>query len=196
MKSSISNEYHQGPDEALTLKSSESSIQVPNFMIPALRSDHAGEAGAVEIYRGILALTQDESVREFARQHLATERRHLAQIEAILPVGQQTHLLVLCRWAGWLTGALPALFGTSAVHRTIDAVETFVDEHYHEQIEQLSEYSEYVELREMLEGCRQDEIAHRDDARKHLGQPSWIGGLWTWLVTQGSHAGVNLVLRF
>ncbi len=32
-----------------------------------IRSDHAGETGAVMIYRGILAASRDPAVREFAR---------------------------------------------------------------------------------------------------------------------------------
>ena len=49
-----------------------------------LRSDHAGEAGAVQIYRGILAVSRNEVVRAFARQHMATEQRHLAFFEGWL----------------------------------------------------------------------------------------------------------------
>ena len=33
-------------------------------------SDHAGEAGAVMIYRGILKLTKDPEIAEFAKNHL------------------------------------------------------------------------------------------------------------------------------
>ena len=164
-------------------------------MIAALRSDHAGEAGAVEIYRGILALTRDTEVREFAHHHLATEERHLDMITAILPAEQRTRLLPLCRWAGWITGALPALFGARAVFLTIDAVETFVDKHYYEQIVALGDDPAQRPLRALLEACREDEIAHRDDARSRSGGAGWIGRVWAWLVTQGSDVGVKLVMR-
>ena len=39
-----------------------------------LRSDHAGETGAVAIYRGILAITRNPELRTFAEHHLATEQ--------------------------------------------------------------------------------------------------------------------------
>ena len=99
-------------------------------MLPALRSDHAGETGAVYIYRGILAVTRAPEVRAFARHHLATEQRHLEMMTQLLPREQHSRLLPLWRVAGWLTGMLPALFGPLAVYRTIDAVESFVDRHY------------------------------------------------------------------
>jgi len=37
-----------------------------------LRSDHAGETGAVDIYMGMLAIRRDKQLREFALTHLNT----------------------------------------------------------------------------------------------------------------------------
>ena len=99
-----------------------------------LRTDHAGEAGAVMIYRGILAVTRDPQVREFAQHHLQTEARHLELIEAVVPPAGRSRLLPLWRVAGWLTGALPACCGAKAVYATIESVETFVDQHYAAQL--------------------------------------------------------------
>ena len=99
----------------------------PDWLTAELRSDHAGEFGAVRIYRGILAVTRDPALRAFAERHGETEQSHLDLIETLLPVAQRSRLLPLWRLAAWLTGALPALFGTGAVYATIDAVETFVD---------------------------------------------------------------------
>ena len=139
-----------------------------------LRTDHAGEAGAVMIYRGILAVSRDPQVREFAQHHLQTEARHLELIEAIVPPAGRSHLLPLWRVAGWLTGALPACFGAKAVYATIESVETFVDQHYAAQlrlIDALSDESPRPQpdglsnLRALLADCQQDELAHRDDAR-------------------------------
>ena len=98
-----------------------------------LRSDHAGETGAVYIYKGIVAVAQwrdDVEMLTFAKAHGATEADHLSQIEHWLPMAQRSLLLGPWRLAGWLTGALPALFGRRAVFGTIAAVETFVDHHY------------------------------------------------------------------
>jgi hypothetical protein len=76
-----------------------------------LRTDHAGEAGAVMIYRGVLAVARDDTLRAFAQHHLETESRHLALIEEVVPPSGRSRLLPLWRVAGWLTGALPACFG-------------------------------------------------------------------------------------
>ena len=178
-----------------SIRSNASEIEIPDHLIPAIRSDHAGEAGAVEIYKGILAVSRDDRVREFARHHLVTETRHLKLMEEILNPEHRTRLLPLCRWAGWFTGALPALIAAPAVYSTIDAVETFVDGHYLEQIVALGQDSNHQELRSLLEQCREDEISHRDDARARLARQGPIGKLWSGLITQGSRLGVNLAKR-
>ena len=139
----------------------------PTELRRELRTDHAGEAGAVMIYRGILAITRDSQVREFAQHHLQTEARHLELIEAVVPREGRSRLLPLWRMAGWLTGALPACFGAKAVYATIESVETFVDQHYAAQLRLIDALGDprYKTLRAMLADCQQDEVAHRDDAR-------------------------------
>ena len=170
-------------------------IVIPADMLSCLRSDHAGETGAVYIYRGIRAVTRHECLREFARQHQATEERHLEIMSRILPREHHSRLLVLWRIAGWLTGALPALFGAAAVYRTIDSVESFVDQHYSEQIEKLQVRPRDSALKEILEACRDDELLHRDEARGRLRAPGLAGRLWMATVGAGSRAGVYLARR-
>lgn len=190
-----SKEIESRSAQSLNANSLSSGIRIPTDMISALRSDHAGEIGAVCIYRGILAVSKNTAVCEFAHHHLATERRHLKQIEEILPPQQRSRLLPLWHVAGWLTGAVPALFGASAIYRTIGAVESFVDMHYARQIDALRGRSAHEPLRDLLEMCRSDEAMHRDDALGRLGEPKLIGKLWTTLVSLGSNAGVYLASR-
>ena len=168
---------------------------VPDDLLRDLRSDHAGETGAVAIYRGILAVTRDRGVREFAQHHLATEQLHLELMDQMLPLGLRSRLLPLWRVSGWLLGALPALVGARAVYRTIDAVESFVDAHYAAQIARLDGRPVYDELRRVLESCREDEIAHRDDARRRLGPAGYAGRLWRGIVWRGSALGVAVASR-
>ena len=103
-----------------------------------MRSNHAGETGAVCIYRGILRITRDPGVARFAKNHLATEERHLSIFEAWLPKQHRSCLLPLWRLAGYLLGMIAAGLGPRWVFTTIDAVENFVVAHYEEQILRLS----------------------------------------------------------
>ncbi|MBL6079902.1 demethoxyubiquinone hydroxylase family protein [Belnapia sp. T18] len=166
------------------------------LLVGDLRSDHAGETGAVMIYRGILACSRDPAVRAFASRHLETEAGHLRLLEAMLPPAQRSRLLPIWRVAGWLTGALPALVGPAAVQVTIEAVETFVDHHYREQIERLPAAGEAGALRALLEQCRLEEVEHRDEAAELLGAGrGWLARLWGGLVGRGSAAAVAAARR-
>jgi demethoxyubiquinone hydroxylase (CLK1/Coq7/Cat5 family) len=165
-------------------------------IIADLRTDHAGEAGAVQIYRGILAVARDRALREFAARHLATERTHLAHIECWLPADERSRLLPLWRAAGWLTGALPALFGPRAVYATIEAVERFVDAHYAEQIDRLVADAALVELHDTLVWARGDEIAHRNEAAAaQAGAAGPVLRAWAWVVGAGSKLAVAVSRR-
>ncbi len=171
------------------------SSSVPG-LIGDIRSDHAGETGAVMIYRGILAGSRDMAVRRFAEAHLATEQGHLDLLNALLPSGQRSMLLPVWRVAGWLTGFVPTLGGNHAVYATIDAVETFVDHHYEAQIRKLPLDGPGGALRAALCICQQDEVHHRDEARAlHPSAHSGLLRLWVWAVGAGSQAAVRAAQR-
>lgn len=169
------------------------SAALPAWLAADLRTDHAGETGAVCIYRGLLAASRDAGVRAFAQRHLATEHAHLARIEAWLPPAARSRLLPLWRLAGWLTGALPALAGPGAVYATIEAVETFVDRHYQAQIDRLAHAPAWAALRAELDACRRDELAHRDEAAaQQRGRSGPLLRLWCALVGAGSALAVGV----
>lgn len=169
---------------------------MPLWLQQELRSDHAGEYGAVMIYRGMLAVSRDASVRQFAEQHLLTEQKHLALMDTIIPASGRTRLLRVWRVMGWLTGALPALFGRQAAFATIEAVEIFVDHHYQQQITRLDAEGEYCSLRQSLVDCQADEVSHRNEATQ-LASPnrSLLLRLWCAIVGSGSVAAVVVAKR-
>ena len=169
---------------------------MPAWLIGELRSDHAGETGAIMIYRGILAFARDPALRDFARRHMETEAGHLRILEDLLPPAQHSRLLPIWRIAGWLTGAIPALFGTRAVYATIDAVESFVDHHYQQQLDRLDAERILPDLRATLARCQEDEVHHRDEARGLAGAPPGLAlRAWTALVDGGSRAAVLAARR-
>jgi ubiquinone biosynthesis monooxygenase Coq7 len=169
---------------------------LPAWVFAHLRTDHAGEVGAICIYKGVLQFASDPVLRAFAEHHLATEQNHLRLISGWLPPSQYSRLLPLWRLAGFLTGALPALFGPKAVYATIEAVETFVNHHYEEQILALARQIELRNLRQTLLDCQADEVAHRDEAAaaaRGFSHSSWILRAWCAMVGAGSKAAVTLI---
>ena len=170
---------------------------LPADVVADLRTDHAGEVGAVCIYQGVLRVSRDPALRAFAKRHLETEQAHLHKIEAWLPKERQSRLLPVWRLAGFLTGALPALLGPRAVYGTIEAVEQFVDQHYGEQIRHLEQYPELQALRQILLECQGDEVAHRDEAAaaRGTGHRGLILRTWCRLVDAGSRGAVAVCRR-
>ena len=88
-----------------------------------------------------------------------------------------------------MLGAIPALFGRNAVYVTIDAVETFVVQHYEEQLNLMPSG-----LRVVLERFMHEEDDHRDEAavKSHSrNQLRW----WRKIVSAGSALGVRVSRR-
>ncbi|CAM3645912.1 demethoxyubiquinone hydroxylase family protein [Polynucleobacter antarcticus] len=184
---------------------------LPLNLLRELRTDHAGETGAVMIYRGVLAISRDADVRKFAIHHLETELRHLTLMEEVVSTRWRSRLLPLWKMAGWLTGAVPALFGSRSVYATIQAVETFVDQHYALQVDMIDalladtdnqnthrqvtaqEKTPLQNLRALLVECQMDEVEHREDARaRWSGQANVFLRIWVYLVGNGSKKAVGV----
>ena len=142
-----------------------------------LRSDHAGELGAVNIYKGILCCARDPEIVAFANCHLEVESKHLASVESILIREKRSILSPLWVVAGRLLGLMAVFVGKNFLFSTIASVEEFVVEHYKQQ---LSFFSGTVQ--ELLKDMMVDENTHREDAanrssRRHM--------LWDILVKKG-----------
>jgi len=159
-----------------------------------LRSDHAGEVGAVYIYKGILSIAKDPDLVEFSTRHLETEKEHLRKIEEILPSSKRSKLVGIWKIAGYLLGFLPSLFGPRIVFATIEAVESFVEDHYEEQLKYLraQDNPDHV-LINLLQSCQDDEIEHKNEsAIKKKFTPGILLNLWMKIVGWGSSSAVKV----
>lgn len=172
--------------------------ELPEGMLGELRSDHAGESGAVAIYEGIIAIARDAEVLDFARRHLLAEQAHLAAFDELLPRSARSRLLPLWRLSGWVLGAVGALGGRRGAYLTVAAVEAFVVEHYQNQIDVLAGHPRLAKLSGLLERFQGDEDHHREDALDLYGDgaPGWLGRAWTVIVDTGSRAAVAAARRF
>lgn len=163
--------------------------QLSGAAIAELRSDHAGETGAVCIYKGILAVSQSTELRAFAESHLRAEQIHLAALDRLLPQHLRSKCLPLWRVAGWGLGAFAALLGPHFTYATIRAVETFVVEHYQQQLDLFPQ-----PLRTLLEQFCDDEAQHRNEAQAAMhARPRYPA--WHWIVSTGSAVAVQLARR-
>lgn len=141
---------------------------LPDRLAEILRVDHAGELGAVHIYRGQRAVLDKARGHERIAGQLAEmeghEAVHLARFDKLLVERgvRPTALAPLWRVAGFALGAGTALLGDKAAHACTEAVESVIEEHYAGQVAELE--SREPELAAELAKFRDEELAHRDQA--------------------------------
>ncbi|MYL96675.1 demethoxyubiquinone hydroxylase family protein [Novosphingobium sp. FGD1] len=130
-----------------------------------LRVDQAGEYGATRIYAGQLAVmgTRAPLSAEIAAM-AAQEADHQSRFDAMIAARRVRPTLLQPVWsvAGYALGAATALIGPEAAMACTAAVETEIDRHYTQQIEELG--SDDPELGEVIREFRDDEREHRDAA--------------------------------
>ncbi|MES2302641.1 MAG: demethoxyubiquinone hydroxylase family protein [Pseudomonadota bacterium] len=130
-----------------------------------LRVDQAGEFGATRIYAGQLAVMGDRAphsaeIAAMAAQE-ADHRKRFDDLIARRGV-RPTALQPVWSAAGFALGAATALIGPEAAMACTAAIETEIDRHYTEQLEELDD--EDPELSAMIREFRDDEREHRDAA--------------------------------
>lgn len=130
-----------------------------------IRVDQAGEYGATRIYAGQLAVMGDRAPHSSEVLHMAQqEEDHRTRFDALMARRgvRPTALQPLWSVAGFALGAAAALIGPEAAMACTAAIETEIDRHYTEQLEELGERD--PELGEMIREFRDDERDHRDAA--------------------------------
>jgi ubiquinone biosynthesis monooxygenase Coq7 len=132
-----------------------------------LRVDQAGEYGATRIYAGQLAVMGARTLeaRMIARM-AAQEARHRKIFDAMVAKRgvRPTALQPVWNVAGFALGAATALIGPKAAMACTAAIETEIDRHYSEQLDQIGTAD--PELSDVIAEFRAEEIEHRDMAIK------------------------------
>ena len=170
----------------------ENNLFIPNYLLPHFRSNHAGETGAVYIYKGILMVSRDPEIRKFSLEHLNTESQHLKLIEEALEKKNISKLIIFWKLAGFLTGFIPALLGKNFIYATIFYVESFVEKHYYEQLNILSKKRNQIKLKGTISKLMNDEISHKEESLVNMSKLSLIHKIWGFIVTIGSQLAVGI----
>jgi len=135
-----------------------------------LRVDHAGEYGAVAIYRGQQAVFRGQKKTQTMADTLAEmeaeEQKHLDAFDKLLVERNVRPTAMTPIWsvAGYGLGVVTALMGEKAAHACTEAVETVIEEHYAEQAEACKDEEPEHELHHRdtaIEGGAQDAPFYR-----------------------------------
>ncbi|RFB06339.1 demethoxyubiquinone hydroxylase family protein [Parvularcula marina] len=161
-----------------------------------LRVDHAGEYGAVNIYRGQRAVFEKlrgkERLSALLEEMEDGEQHHLETFDKLLTERNIRPTLFSPIWnaAGFALGAGTALLGEKAAMACTSAVEDVIEKHYAEQIEELGD--EEPEIKATITQFRAEEIEHHDTAIEEGAEEAFGYSVLKGLIGTGCRIAIRL----
>lgn len=162
-----------------------------------LKVDHAGEHGAVNIYRAqiLMARWTAPQLAPLLRHFLEHELGHRALFRDRLQARgvRRCRSYVLCGVGGWTLGLVTGLLGPSAIAATTFAVESVVLQHLMEQRQQL----EHID-RDAFDAVSRivaEEQEHQDHGRDTMLPGAFWPPILTPLVRVSTEAVIWLGMR-
>ncbi|MEM1409382.1 MAG: demethoxyubiquinone hydroxylase family protein [Pseudomonadota bacterium] len=162
-----------------------------------IRVDHAGEYGAVQIYRGQRAvfdkLPHKERLSHMLQDMEEEEQKHLDAFDELLAERSARPTLLAPFWnmAGFALGAGTALMGEKAAMACTSAVEAVIEKHYQEQVDELEGHGE-EDLRATFAEFREDEISHHDTAIAEGAEDAPGYSFLKAAITAGCHLAIRV----
>lgn len=158
-----------------------------------LRVDHAGEFGAINIYRSQLFIARYlyKDIVCKLEEMLAHEKQHFQTFDSILKKRGIRHCYALYFWAlgGAILGLLTALAGRNAIWVCTDSIESTVLHHLDWQLEFLENND--PEVHEAVQSIKADEEEHQEFGQNH-GSKSPIYRPVFWVVRKSTEFAIWL----
>ncbi len=161
-----------------------------------IRVDQAGEYGATRIYAGQLAVMGDRTpaareISGMARQ----EERHRAFFDRLIAERGVRPTVLQPFWnvAGFALGAMTAAMGPEAAMACTAAVETEIDKHYSEQLQQLGDSD--PDLASAIAEFQAEEVEHRETALAHGAEAAPAYPLLSALIRMGCRVAIETAKR-
>ena len=161
-----------------------------------LRVDHAGEYAAVAIYAAqAKVFSRSPKTRKIAEQltHMREEEQeHLDAFSSLLREhgARPTALIPVWKLASTGLGVATALMGEKAAHACTEAVESVIEQHYAEQIEETQHSNK--ELCATFTQFREDELRHRDFAIEEGAKDAPAYPLLSAIIKTGCRAAIKI----
>lgn len=180
----------------------------PRTTARILKVNHAGEYGAVRIYRAQawVARALYPDVVDFLDDTLQHEIRHCALFRGAMRERSARPCRIMPLWGigGFILGLVTALMGRQGIWVCTAAVEAAVHRHMDDQLFYLR--SRDPELYALIDSIQHEELSHLDHAQERLaGDKAWnrflswfISGstdVAIWLSTSGESARMARELR-
>jgi 3-demethoxyubiquinol 3-hydroxylase len=135
-----------------------------------LKVNHAGEYGAIRIYRAQIFVARRlyPDVVAFLEETLSHEIRHCALFREAMPARQARPCRVMAFWGngGFVLGFLTALMGRQGIWICTAAVEGAVHKHLDDQL--LFLRGKDAELQSLIESIQEEELSHLNHAEERI----------------------------
>jgi ubiquinone biosynthesis monooxygenase Coq7 len=161
-----------------------------------IRVNQAGEYGATRIYAGQRAVMGDHVPEARAIASMAEQEEvHRAFFDKLMAERgvRPTALQPFWNVAGFGLGAVTALIGPKAAMACTVAVETEIDRHYAEQLEELGDSD--PELSAAIAKFRDEELEHKDRALAEGAEQAFGYPVMSAVIRMGCRAAIALSKR-
>ncbi|MGC0371466.1 MAG: hypothetical protein DGJ47_000155 [Rickettsiaceae bacterium] len=127
-----------------------------------IRVDHAGEYGAMRIYQGQIAASNNQKELEVLQDMLEHEKEHLEYFVNKIEQGESRPTLMMPIWdnLGFALGYISKSISYSTAMLTTEAIEEVIVKHYEEQIDYLEQDNVPKDLCNKIKKFRDDEAEH------------------------------------
>ena len=170
-----------------------------NRIAQMLRVDHAGEYGAVQIYRGqravFDAIPGKQRTADLLKEMEEGEAHHLETFDRLLAERRVRPTVFAPLWnaAGFGLGAVTALMGEKAAMACTEAVEEVIEGHYADQAVELD--GREPELAETVRQFRDDELGHKHTAEVEGARDAPGYGLLKAVIQTGCRIAIRVSER-
>jgi 3-demethoxyubiquinol 3-hydroxylase len=161
-----------------------------------IRVNQAGEFGAKRIYAGQLAIMGDRHPAARSISHMAEqEARHLDAFDRIMAERGVRPTVLHPFWnvAGYALGAATAVIGPEAAMACTVAVETEIDLHYSEQLDELGDRE--PELSALIAEFRAEELEHKATALAEGAERAPAYPVMSAVIRMGCRAAIAVSKR-
>jgi 3-demethoxyubiquinol 3-hydroxylase len=161
-----------------------------------IRVDQAGEFGAERIYAGQMAVMGNRAPgANLVAGMAAQETRHREFFDTMMARRGVRPTLLQPFWdkAGYALGAVTAFIGPEAAMACTAAIETEIDRHYTEQLDELGDSD--PELSAAVSQFRDEELEHKDTAMANGAERAPAYPVLSAAIRLGCRAAISLSKR-
>ncbi|WP_421726570.1 demethoxyubiquinone hydroxylase family protein [Bauldia sp.] len=159
-----------------------------------LKVNHAGEHGAIRIYRAQIAVARRlwKDVVPFLEETLSHEVKHCAAFREAMSSRGARPCRIMALWGngGYVLGFFTAIMGRQGIWICTAEVESAVHRHMSDQLHFLS--GRDTELRDMILGIQDEELSHLNHAAERITMSGWWPKALGWFIFRATDAVIWL----